>query len=58
MLEEITCMYISPREVLFSLNCILAESFDGVKFGYGSTRILVAVNEIDEIHMGVYDNLL
>jgi hypothetical protein len=50
-------MYISPREVLSSLNCILTESFDGVKFGYGSTGILVAVNEIDEIHMGVCDNL-
>jgi hypothetical protein len=51
-------MHIAPRKVFPCTNCILAESFDGTELGYSSIRIFKAVNEIDKVHMGVYDHLI
>ena len=50
-------MHIGPRKVFPSTNCILAKSFDRCELRYSSIGIFIAVNEINKVHMGVYDNL-
>ena len=50
-------MHIGPRKVFPGINRILTESFDRGELGYRSIRIFIAVNEINKVHMGAYDNL-
>ena len=50
-------MHIAPRKVFPCTNCILAELFDRAELSYRPIGIFKAVNEINEVHMGVCDNL-